>query len=194
MLAPIDGWTLAHGLAGFFAGKIKIRRIFLYPVPFLWEIYQLFFHYGPRGESLEYVWLNSVFDVLVFLVMYEISNRLGRKHYQMKLPREIFIDAKGICAYFLITSGMAWLFWDDIFRLKLGALMPIVQLPLLFGAFSPFLAWFIVRRWIGLERNELAASAGVNYKRRFNYWIFGILPSVMVYSILLSLTFFWHLL
>jgi hypothetical protein len=49
MIIPLDGWTLVHGLIGFFSGRIKIKRLCLFPVPLIWEVYQLFFHYEPLG-------------------------------------------------------------------------------------------------------------------------------------------------
>ena len=193
MLAPVDGWTLAHGLAGFFSGKIKITRLFIYPLPFLWEIYQLFFHYHPQGEGLDYVWVNSAVDVLIFLGLYEITGRFNWKHHRTELYHSMPDDVKGIIAYVLITPVTAWLFWDDLLRLKLGTMMPVAQLPLLCGALSPVMASFIVKRWINQERPARSALSWIARKPGFYYWIFGILPSAAVYLVLLSLTTFWHL-
>ena len=192
MLTPIDGWTLAHGLVGFFSGRINIRRFLLYPTPILWEVYQLYFHYQPQGEGLKYMLLNSVFDVLTFLLLYEIANWHNLKHYQMEPCRKLTDDAKGIMAYILITLGTAWLFWDDIFRLRLVARMPNPQVPLLFGALSPAVASFIVRTWISRRRPAKSVSSWITHEQRFYYSVFGVLPSAIIYLVMLYVITFGH--
>lgn len=192
MLAPVDVWTIAHGFVGFLSGRIKIRRLLIYPIPILWEIYQLYFHYQPQGEGLNFVWLNSVFDISTFLVLYEVANWHNLKHYQMEPCRRLTDDAKGIMAYILITLGIAWLFWDDIFRLKLAARMPSPQVPLLFGALSPAIASFIVRTWVSRRRPARSASSWITREQRFYYSVFGVLPSAIIYIIMLCVTTFGH--
>ncbi len=192
MLNPVDAWTIAHGLVGFFLGRIKIRRLLLYPTPILWEVYQLYFHYQPLGQGLEDVWLNSVFDVLAFLLLYEIANWHILKNYQMEPCRKLTDNAKGIMVYILITLGIAWLFWDDIFRLRLAARMPNPQVPLLLGALSPAVASFIVRTWISRRRPAESVSSWITRELWFYYFVFGVLPSSIIYLAMLCIITFGH--
>ena len=75
MNEPFDFFTLAHGVAGFLFGKLKLNRWLCYSVAIGWEIFQLYFHYKPQGSGLEDVWVNSMIDILAFLVCYEATIR-----------------------------------------------------------------------------------------------------------------------
>ena len=139
MHGSLDFYTLAHGLAGFFLGRIKISRWLFYPVPVAWEIYQLFFHYQPQGYFLGDVWLNSLCDILACSACYEIAGSFSFFYERNRLWLSISAKTKAIMAYVLITSVSTWIFWDDIFRLGLSASMPSVEVPLILGACSPLL-------------------------------------------------------
>lgn len=148
MLNPFDGWTIAHGVVGFFLGTIRINRWVFYPFPFVWEIYQLYFHYQPRSYDLEYVWLNSLVDILICVFCYEISRKSQVKYYIYPYWLKVSLKTNRLITYSLITSGIVWLFWDDIFRTGLSEQIPLPQIPLLLGLISPAIAAFIVRTWI----------------------------------------------
>ena len=148
MLNPFDGWTIVHGIVGFLSGTIRINRWIFYPFPFGWEVYQLYFHYQPQGYDLDFVWLNSLVDILVCVMCYEISVR-----YQVKYDISFYLlkvssQTKIVITYSLISSGITWLFWDDLFRTGLSEQIPLPQIPLLLGLISPAIAAFIVRTWI----------------------------------------------
>ena len=148
MLNPFDGWTIAHGVVGFFLGTIRINRWVFYPFPFVWEVYQLYFHYQPRSYALEYVWLNSLVDILICVFCYEISRKSQVKYYIYPYWLKVSLKTNRLITYSLITSGIVWLFWDDIFRTGLSEQIPLPQIPLLLGLISPAIAAFIVRTWI----------------------------------------------
>jgi hypothetical protein len=154
MIIPIDGWTLVHGLIGFFSERIKIRRIWLYPLPFIWEVYQYFFHYQPLGKWLEDVWLNSIFDIAIFLLFYELARWYNLNFDNIWLFQKLTNEVKATMVYILVSLGLTWLFWDDIFRLKLAGHMSNPQIPLLFGALSPFMASLIIRKWFNHGEND----------------------------------------
>ena len=151
MLNPFDGWTIAHGVVGFFLGTIRINRWVFYPFPFVWEVYQLYFHYQPRSYALEYVWLNSLVDILICVFCYEISRKSQVKYYIYPYWLKVSLKTNRLITYSLITSGIAWLFWDDIFRIGLSEQIPLPQIPLLLGLISPAIAASIVRTWIVRE-------------------------------------------
>ena len=150
MLNPFDGWTIAHVLVGFFAGTIRVNRWVFFPIPFAWEVYQLYFHYQPQGCGLGYVWLNSLVDILACILCYEISIRHPVKYDMHPFWLKISVKVKRSTACSLITFGITWLFWDDIFRIGLTEQIPLPQIPLLLGLISPALAAFVVRTWIVL--------------------------------------------
>ena len=148
MINPFDGWTIIHGIVGFLFGIIRINRWIFYPLPFAWEAYQLYFHYQPQGYDLEYVWLNSLIDILACILWYEISRRQQVKYYMLPYWSKVSLETKILITYSLITSGITWLFWDDLFRTGLSEQIPLPQIPLLLGLISPAIAAFIVRIWI----------------------------------------------
>jgi hypothetical protein len=148
MLNPLDGWTIPHGIVGFLSGKIGINRWVFYPFSFGWEVYQLYFHYQPQGHDLEYVWINSMVDIIACVLGYEIS-RIHQVRYDL-YPYwfKVSLKANGFVAYSLISFGITWLFWDDIFRIGPSEQIPLPQIPILLGLISPAIAAFIVRTWI----------------------------------------------
>jgi len=148
MLNPFDGWTIAHGFIGFFLGTIRINRCIFYPIPFTWEVYQLYFHYQPQGYNLEYVWLNSLVDILTCILCYEISRIYPVKYDMHPFWLKTSVKAKRFIAYSIVAFGITWLFWDDIFRIGLIEQIPLPQIPLLLGLISPAIAVFVVRTWI----------------------------------------------
>ena len=148
MLYFFDGWTIIHSIVGFLLGIIRINRWVFYPIPFGWEIYQLYFHYQPQGYDLEYVWVNSLVDILTCVMCYEFSRRHQVKYDMYPYWFKVGLKTIRLFAYPLITSGIAWLFWDDIFRIGLSEQIPLPQIPLLLGLISPAIAAFIVRIWI----------------------------------------------
>ncbi len=193
MITPIDGWTLAHGLFGFLSGSIKLRRLWLYPVPIVWEVYQLFFHYQPHGESFKCVWLNSVCDIVVFPILYETARWQNLNFGNIRLFHKLSNEGKAILAYILLTLIITWLFWDDIFRLHLAARMPSSQLPLLFGALSPCIALFITRTWFKYGSAGDIALSWITREKLFYYTALGMLPSVIIYLAAICVTIFWHI-
>ena len=148
MLHPFDGWTIVHGIVGFLLGTIRINRWIFYPFTLGWEAYQLYFHYQPQGYALEYVWLNSLVDILVSIMCCEISIRHQVKYDILLHWLKVSVQTKKLIAYSFFTSGIAWLFWDDLFRIGLSEQIPLPQIPLLLGLISPAIAAFIVRTWI----------------------------------------------
>jgi hypothetical protein len=148
MLNPFDGWTVVHGIVGFLLGTIRINRWIFYPFPIGWEVYQLYFHYQPQGYVMEYVWLNSLVDILVCVMCYEISVRHRVKYDILLYWLKVSSQTKILITYSLFTSGITWLFWDDLFRIGLSEKIPLPQIPLFLGLFSPAIAAFIVRTWI----------------------------------------------
>ena len=75
MNEPFDFFTLAHGLVGFFLGKVRLSRQLGYLVAIGWEVFQLFFQHRPQGIELEAVWLDSVIGLMAFIVCYEFGIR-----------------------------------------------------------------------------------------------------------------------
>ena len=184
MLTPVDGWTPAHGLVGFFLGRIQFKRWQFYPIPIGWEIYQLFFHYQPQGHYLGYVWLNSLSDILACSICYEIALRHSFGYEQRSLWRRLSNNAKAVAAYFLIAFGIIWAFWDDIFRLGMSAQLPAAELPLVIGAFSPAIASFITLKWIKREAFNIPAH--------MSYYLYaGFLPSLVILLIIMSIRGFY---
>ncbi len=182
MLSPVDGWTLIHGISGFFIGRIKVERLPAYTMTVVWEVYQLYFHYQPQDEGLGCVWLNSIVDILVFVMSYEIAVRHSLGYDRSKLWQMLSDNTKALLTYLLITGVTAWLFWDDIFRLRLAAWMPSSQIALLLGACSPVIASFLMSRWIGYGRYMNSQSSWTLHERLLYYFAFGLLPSVTVYG------------
>jgi hypothetical protein len=180
MLTPIDGWTLAHGLVGFFLGKIRFQRLLFYPVPIVWEVYQLFFHYQPQSLDLARVWLNSVSDILACIICYEIAVKHSFHYERHRLWLSISTNAKAVIAYVIITLVVTWTFWDDIFRIGLSARMPSAQVPLIMGALSPAIASFIVRKWINREASQTARLPWLSFGPWSYYLFAGLLPSVAI--------------
>jgi hypothetical protein len=156
MHSPFDFWTIAHGLVGFFLGRIKLTRWLFYPVPVAWEIYQLFFHYQPQGYRLKDVWLNSLCDILICSICYEIAGSFSFFYERNRLWLRISNKTKTIIAYVLVASVSTWVFWDDIFRLRLSAGMPSVEVPLILGACSPVIACFVVWTWLRHDITHLS--------------------------------------
>jgi hypothetical protein len=179
MLNPFDGFTVAHGFVGFFLGRIRLNRWLFYPIPIVWEVYQLFFHYQPQGFGLGYVWLNSLVDILACAFCYEISTQYSVKYNKYLFWLKMSTDSKGIMAYFIITFGIAWLFWDDILRGGLAQQIPSPQIPLLTGSFSPVIAAFIVRTWIVRKGPVNNRSLLVWSNAGLYYLVVGFLPFVV---------------
>jgi len=181
MLTPFDVWTIAHGLVGFSLGRIKFNRLLFYPIQIAWEIYQLYFHYQPQGYYLGYLWLNSLSDILVCSVCYEVALRHSFSYERHPLWLRISNNVKVVTAYALIALGITWAFWDDVFRLGLSARMPSAQVPLLIGAFSPAIASFVVRKWIKREASHIPGSP---FKQLTYYLSTGFLPLVVILLII----------
>jgi hypothetical protein len=148
MLNPLDGWTIGHGVVGFLLGTIRINRWIFCTLIFGWEIYQLYFHYQPQGYALEYFWLNSLVDILVCIPCYEISIRHQVKYDIFLYWLKVSLQTKILIIYSLITFGITWLFWNDIFLAGLSEQIPLPQIPLSLGLISPAIAAFFVRTWI----------------------------------------------
>ncbi len=182
VLSPVDAWTSLHGLSGFFIGRIKVGRLLAYTMTVVWEVYQLYFHYQPQDKGLEYIWLNSVVDILAFVVSYEIAVKHSLGYDKNKLWRMLSDNIKALLTYLLITCATAWLFWDDMFCLRLAARMPSSQTALLLGAFSPVIASFLVSRWIGHARFINGQPSLALRERLFYLFAFGLFPSVTVYG------------
>jgi hypothetical protein len=180
MLNPIDGWTIAHGLVGFFLGRIKFNRLLFYPVPTGWEIYQLYFHYQPQGHYLAHVWLNSLCDILACILCYEVAARSPFNIERYPLWRRVSNKTKAIVAYVLITLSVTWVFYDDIFRGELSARMPMAQVPLVLGALSPAIASFVVRMWVKRDIFHFAGLLRISGKQLSPYLLTGVLPSVAI--------------
>jgi hypothetical protein len=189
MLTPIDGWTIAHGLVGFFLGRIKINRWLFYPVPIGWEIYQLYFHYQPKGIFLAHVWPNSLVDILACIVCYEVAVKYSFNIERYPFWTRVSNKTKAIIAYVLITLSVTWVFYDDIFRGGLWTRMPMAQLPLVLGALSPAIASFIVWIWIKRDTFRFIGLLKI-FGRQMSYYLFtGVLPSVVVlFTVFLVIT------
>ncbi len=82
MNEPYDFFTLAHGFVGFLFGKLKLNRWLCYSIAIGWEIFELYFQYKPQGFGVEHIWLNSLIDIIAFVVCYEgtVNFRYLRRH------------------------------------------------------------------------------------------------------------------
>jgi hypothetical protein len=179
MLSPIDGWTVAHAFIGFLFGKNKIAREIVYSLQIGWETYQLLFHYQPQGYHLGYIWLNSLTDIIVCSVFYEIT--LRRYNFiikQLGLWTKLNNTTKAFTLYIMITTGIMWALWDDVFRLKLSSLMPSVHIPLVIGAFSPVVASIFVRKWV----NQIPRK--IYMGQLLFFFLTGLIPSLIILLIL----------
>ena len=189
MQNPFDGWTLAHGLTGFFLGRIKFNRSMFYPLTIAWEIYQISFHYQPQGYYPKYVWINSLIDILSCVICYEAAIRYSFKYDRFRPWLGTSDNIKGIAAYAFVTSSVAWLFWDDIFRLGLLKDTISFQIPLLLGAFSPLVACFIVRQHISKAASSSNNRiASILNNQCFYYVITGLLPSGLAFLVVSLVT------
>lgn len=114
MLAPglFDVWNIGHALVGVSMGAFQFKRWFAYPLKIVWEIYQVFVHYGPQGLGLRDVWINSVLDTVTFALAYELALPIARLIAQTAWWKRIAPGNKYILAFLLLNSGgtfvMAW--------------------------------------------------------------------------------------
>ena len=185
MLTPFDGWTVAHALAGFFSGRFNFGRRLFYPIPIVWEIYQLYFHYQPQGHYMGVVWLNSLSDILVCVICYELA--VTRSFGYQRCPQwlRINIKIKAAAAYVLIALAGTWVFWDDVFRLGLSAGMPSARVPLVLGAFSPAIASFAVWMWIRRGASHISGLPRLTTKPLPYFLLTCLLPSVVILVIII---------
>ena len=73
---PSDFFTFAHASVGFIFGKLKINRWLCYSVAIGWEILQFYLKYKPQGSGLEDIWLDSVVDIVAYVIFYEVALKL----------------------------------------------------------------------------------------------------------------------
>jgi hypothetical protein len=185
MLNPFDGWTLVHAAVGFSLGRIKVSRWLFYPVVVGWEVYQLYFHYLPKGYNPEYVWLNSLVDILSCSTGYEFAPKLTLTYITHRLRFRMNSKTKWIIAYVLLTSGIAWVLWDDAIRRGLLAPAPLAHIPLVLGSRSPAVASFVVRTWSNGAGFTNAGFSLISQKQWSYYLIAGFLPSAVILIVIL---------
>ena len=182
MLTPIDGWAIAHGFTGFFLARIKLNRWILYPTQIAWETYQFYFHYQPQGYSFGYIWLNSLIDILICSVCYELAINHSFNYERLPIFRRINNNIKAMLAYALITFSITWAFWDDVFRTNFSAQLPYPQIPLILGAFSPVFASFNIWKWFKQEITDAPRLL----QNRLSYSLFtGLIPSLLILLVII---------
>lgn len=143
---PIDGWTIAHCAAGLFFLVAGTGRRLTYTLIIVWEIYQFYFHYVPQGYTPEDIGLNSMVDILVAILSYEIAKQYLVGIWRVAQWHGMNVYVPKIIGFIFLSLGTAWLFWDDVFRLHLSLDLP--QIPLLLGAFAPVFVFFTTRAFL----------------------------------------------
>jgi hypothetical protein len=189
MESPIDFWTIPHALVGIFFGRIRLPRLIQYPIPIIWEIYQLYFHYQPHGIMLGGMWLNSLFDILACVVCYEITLIYWKADFQNFYWQRINGNIKAIGAYLILAIMITWLFWDDVLGSDKTLAMPWAQLPIFWGAFSPLAAVLIIRNSIYKDTSFIEGWKTFFPGRWNDYMIKGIIPSAAIAIILVVIQF-----
>ena len=180
MLCPADGFTLAHGFVGVLLARFRLTRYLFYPVPVAWEIYQYFFHYQPHGDTLAYIWLNSLVDILVCVCAYEAASKYLNKFGQYPLGIKINSNARIVTSYLVVTLALTWLFWDDYIRGNYLEFVPLLRIPLILGSFSPLFAAIVVHRWMVIPQKENIKSIGWRGDTGLVYLAFGLVPSLII--------------
>jgi hypothetical protein len=185
MIEISDLWTPAHALIGLFFARIRYPRLLYYPIPFGWEIYQVFFHYQPLGITFDQFWINTVADILAGIIGYELIWR----YWNQKLVNPLWLrfsdGFKALAAYILIVSGITWLLWNEVL---LGAHAPQIPIPaftLILGALSPLATAYIMRHSIYKAEFTLKGWSRL-FPLKWNYYLVnGVFPSVITGIVIL---------
>ena len=141
---PLDLWNIGHALVGLSMGVFQLKRWFAYPLKIVWEIYQVFVHYGPYDIGFDEVWVNSVLDTVVFAVVYEVSWLCARRFAKTGWWRGISPRLKSVSAFLLLTFGGSFVMgWD----LKPSTAPDLLQVTTVIFpmVLCPAIAAFIVR-------------------------------------------------
>jgi membrane protease YdiL (CAAX protease family) len=110
---PLDLWNIGHALVGLSMGVFQLKRWFAYPLKIVWEIYQVFVHYGPYDIGFDEVWVNSVLDTAVFAVVYEVSWLCAKRVAKTGWWRRINPRLKAVAAFLILTFGGSFVMgWD----------------------------------------------------------------------------------
>jgi len=164
----LDGWALVHAFVGLAMAAMGLKRWFAYPVAFAWEVYQLYFHYPVRGFGFSETWLNSVMDIVVFIVAYEVTVA-----YRGWVARQWWWPSasdrnKGVVAFLLIAFGLALPWLLDLPQAAASGL-PQLETVIVPAALSPAVAALIVRAWV---TREGFADAGLtwNLQGKWRYY------------------------
>jgi hypothetical protein len=189
VISASDIWTPAHAIIGLFFGRIKYPRLLYYPIPFGWEIYQVYFHYQPMGYTFDQYWLNTLLDILAGLIGYEVVRLYWTQKFVHPLWLRFSTNAKALAAYIFVAAGITWLLWNEILLGEMAPKMPSTAFPLILGALSPIAAAFVIHYSIYKEGFTIKGWSRM-FPRNWNYYLInGLFPSVITGLIIMAVEF-----